>query len=141
MPCVLVLANGNLRQVSCDFDSLSLVQLTEVGVDSQLTLSKSVHVGSKDLGQVREVCHMMLINERPALLVRDSSPLHGEADIFILPNSFGSVVKHSVLNNVAAEFKILLTSVVSNLTDHVLVLLDVLAEALIHLISFGMSGL
>lgn len=84
-------------------DTLSLVEFAEIRVNSQLACCQSIWIRSQNFRQILKVRFMLLINEFSALQVRNPSALHSLADLFVLPDAFGSIVEYSALDNVATK--------------------------------------
>lgn len=119
----------------------SLIELAEVRVNSELVWRQTILVGSQKLRQFKEVLHVFLINEVYVMCECLASALHRHLDVLILHNSLTHFVKDRALDDVAAEFQILLRSIVRNFVDHFLVLLDASVHPFIHLESFSLRFL
>jgi hypothetical protein len=66
----------------------------------------------------------LLINELLASLSRLSPFIHRLLDFFILLNTFGGIIEHGVLDDVATELQVFLRCVVRNFGNYFLVLLN-----------------
>lgn len=82
--------------------SVELVKFAEVGVNSELTLSKAIHVWSKHFGEVGEICDMLFVDEWLASLVSLTALFHCIADLFVLPDALCSIIKNGAFDYVAA---------------------------------------
>ena len=119
----------------------SLIELAEVRVDSELVWRQTILVGSQELRQLSEVLNVLLINEVDVTCECLASALHRHLNVLILHDSLAHVVKDRALDYVAAEFQVLLRSVVRNFVDHFLVLLNASVHPFIHLESFSLRFL
>ena len=121
--------------------SSSLIELAEVRVHSELVWRQAILVGSQELRQLNEVLNVFLINEVGVTGECLASALHRHLDVLILHDSLAHVVKDRTLDDVAAEFQVLLRRVVRDFVDHFFVFLDASVHPFIHLESFSLRFL
>jgi hypothetical protein len=89
-----------------------------------LAFGQPLGIRSQNLRQIGEVANILLINELLAPFDCLSSLIHRKLDIFILLNAFGGIIKHSVLDDVAAELKVFLRCIVCYFRDDFLIFLN-----------------
>lgn len=115
----------------------ALIEFAEVWIHSQLVLRQSINIWSQNFRQVREVSYMLFINKLFSPLVCKSSFFHCQANLFVLPYSFSSIIENCIFYYITAQFQVFLTCVICNFTDHFFIFGYKLTESMVHFISFS----